>query len=30
MTYFKEEGSGKLLVPAHLAYGNVSRNGVPA
>jgi FKBP-type peptidyl-prolyl cis-trans isomerase FkpA len=30
ITYFKEGGSGKLLIPAHLAYGNVSRNGIPA
>lgn len=28
--YFKEGGSGKLLVPAHLAYGNYYYNGIPA
>lgn len=29
ITYFKEGGSGVLLVPAHLAYGN-GRPGIPA
>ncbi|WP_147675981.1 FKBP-type peptidyl-prolyl cis-trans isomerase [Algibacter pacificus] len=28
--YFKEGGSGKLLVPAHLAYGNYYYNGIQA
>lgn len=27
--YFKEGGSGKLLVPAHLGYGNYNYNGIP-
>ncbi|AXP82876.1 putative FKBP-type peptidyl-prolyl cis-trans isomerase [Mariniflexile rhizosphaerae] len=30
ITYFKEGGRGKLLIPAHLGYGNVSRKGIPA
>ncbi|MDN3666404.1 FKBP-type peptidyl-prolyl cis-trans isomerase [Algibacter miyuki] len=30
ITYFKEGGSGKLLIPAHLAYGNYYYNGIPA
>ena len=30
ITYFKEGGSGMLLIPAHLAYGNVDRQGIPA
>lgn len=30
MTYFKEGGSGKLLIPAHLAYGSRDFNGIPA
>ncbi len=29
ITYFKEGGSGKLLIPAHLAYGNINYNGIP-
>jgi len=29
ITYFKEGGSGKLLIPAHLAYGNNEYRGVP-
>lgn len=29
ITYFKEEGSGMLLIPAHLAYGNSNYNGIP-
>ncbi|KAF2517338.1 FKBP-type peptidyl-prolyl cis-trans isomerase [Flavobacterium foetidum] len=28
--YFKEGGSGVLLVPAHLGYGSYSTNGIPA
>jgi FKBP-type peptidyl-prolyl cis-trans isomerase FkpA len=28
--YFKEGGSGKLLVPAHLGYGSYYYNGIPA
>ncbi|MEN3322312.1 FKBP-type peptidyl-prolyl cis-trans isomerase [Mariniflexile soesokkakense] len=30
ITYFKEEGTGMLLIPAHLAYGNVRRGSIPA
>jgi FKBP-type peptidyl-prolyl cis-trans isomerase FkpA len=29
ITYFKEGGSGKLLIPAHLAYGSNNYNGIP-
>lgn len=29
ITYFKEGGSGLLLVPAHLGYGNRNYNGIP-
>ena len=29
ITYFKEGGSGLLLVPAHLGYGNNNSNGIP-
>lgn len=29
ITYFKEGGSGKLLIPAHLGYGNRNYNGIP-
>lgn len=29
ITYFKEGGSGKLLIPSHLAYGSNDYNGVP-
>ncbi|MEC5164880.1 FKBP-type peptidyl-prolyl cis-trans isomerase FkpA [Flavobacterium sp. PL11] len=29
LTYFKEGGSGILLVPAHLAYGSSTYNGIP-
>ncbi|SMG44377.1 FKBP-type peptidyl-prolyl cis-trans isomerase [Arenibacter troitsensis] len=29
ITYFKEGGSGILLVPAHLGYGNKDYNGIP-
>lgn len=28
--YFKEGGSGILLVPSHLAYGNNTDSGIPA
>jgi len=28
--YFKEGGSGLLLVPSHLAYGSANYNGIPA
>ena len=28
-TYFKEGGSGILLIPAHLGYGNSNYNGIP-
>ncbi|GAA3652316.1 FKBP-type peptidyl-prolyl cis-trans isomerase [Flavivirga jejuensis] len=28
-TYFKEGGSGKLLVPSHLGYGNDGIRGIP-
>ncbi|NGY36631.1 peptidylprolyl isomerase [Flavobacterium sp. XN-5] len=27
--YFKEGGSGILLVPSHLGYGSYDRNGIP-
>lgn len=30
ITYFKEGGSGILLVPAHLGYGNQKRGSIPA
>ncbi len=29
ITYFKEGGSGLLLVPAHLAYGSNNYRGIP-
>jgi FKBP-type peptidyl-prolyl cis-trans isomerase FkpA len=29
ITYFKEGGSGILLVPAHLGYGNYDYSGIP-
>jgi len=29
ISYFKEGGSGKLLIPAHLAYGNSSNGPIP-
>ena len=29
ITYFKEGGSGMLLIPAHLGYGNYNYNGIP-
>lgn len=29
ITYFKEGGSGILLIPAHLGYGNSNYNGIP-
>ena len=29
ITLFKEGGSGKLLIPSHLAYGPKNRNGIP-
>ena len=29
ITYFKEGGSGILLVPAHLGYGNYNYRGIP-
>ncbi|SHI53217.1 FKBP-type peptidyl-prolyl cis-trans isomerase [Pseudozobellia thermophila] len=29
ITYFKEGGSGLLLVPAHLGYGTFDYNGIP-
>jgi FKBP-type peptidyl-prolyl cis-trans isomerase FkpA len=29
ITYFNEGGSGKLFVPAHLAYGSRDYNGIP-
>ncbi|MBJ6367843.1 FKBP-type peptidyl-prolyl cis-trans isomerase [Snuella sedimenti] len=29
ITYFKEGGSGMLLIPAHLGYGNNYYNGIP-
>ena len=28
--YFKEGGSGMLLIPSHLAYGSYDHNGIPA
>lgn len=30
VTYFKEGGSGKLIIPAHLAYGNNDTQTIPA
>lgn len=30
ISHFKEGGSGKLLIPAHLAYGNSTRETIPA
>ena len=30
LQYFREGGSGILLIPAHLAFGNEDNNGVPA
>ena len=29
ITYFKEGGSGKLLIPAHLGYGNYDYRDIP-
>lgn len=29
ITYFKEGGSGMLLIPAHLGYGSYNYNGIP-
>jgi len=29
ITYFKEGGSGMLLIPSHLAYGNFGRGSIP-
>ncbi len=29
ITYFKEGGSGILLIPSHLAYGNSGRGSIP-
>lgn len=29
ITYFKEGGSGILLIPAHLGYGNSNYNSIP-
>ena len=29
ITYFKEGGSGKLLIPSHLAYGSNDYRGIP-
>jgi len=29
ITYFKEGGSGMLLIPAHLGYGSYNFNGIP-
>lgn len=29
ITYFKEGGSGLLLIPAHLGYGNNDSRGIP-
>lgn len=29
ITYFKEGGSGVLLIPSHLAYGSSGRRGIP-
>jgi FKBP-type peptidyl-prolyl cis-trans isomerase len=28
--FFKEGGSGKLLIPSELAYGSSPRSGIPA
>lgn len=30
ITYFKEGGSGILLIPAHLGYGNLNVGSIPA
>lgn len=30
LTYFKEGGSGILLIPSHLGYGNIVRGQIPA
>ncbi|MBO3099970.1 FKBP-type peptidyl-prolyl cis-trans isomerase [Gelidibacter pelagius] len=30
ITYFKEGGKGKLLIPSHLGYGSKARQGIPA
>lgn len=30
ITYFKEGGSGVLLIPSHLGYGSYARPGIPA
>lgn len=29
ITYFKEGGKGKLLIPSHLGYGSQGRPGIP-
>lgn len=29
LTYFKEGGSGKLLIPSHLGYGSKDERGIP-
>ncbi|MCL8007616.1 FKBP-type peptidyl-prolyl cis-trans isomerase [Gelidibacter japonicus] len=29
ITYFKEGGKGKLLIPSHLGYGSKGRTGIP-
>ncbi len=29
ITYFKEGGSGTLLIPSHLAYGNSGKGSIP-
>ncbi|MDO5969682.1 FKBP-type peptidyl-prolyl cis-trans isomerase [Flavivirga aquimarina] len=29
ITYFKEGGSGTLLLPSHLAYGNLGKGSIP-
>ncbi|TNJ45868.1 FKBP-type peptidyl-prolyl cis-trans isomerase [Tamlana fucoidanivorans] len=29
ITYFSEGGSGKLLIPSHLAYGSYDYSGIP-
>ncbi|WP_345742924.1 FKBP-type peptidyl-prolyl cis-trans isomerase [Algibacter mikhailovii] len=29
LTYFQEGGSGKLLIPSHLAYGSIDYNNIP-